>query len=256
LKVTEVVMRNIPMHFSGNHACILGASSGLGMAVAQLLSDAGFRLTLSACSHDGLERIASAFPEATVVELNLETVARSADTEQQSQLRNIDSPDYLVDCMQSDFEAFISGAEPARIAQYMETNISGRAICLRHLSRLMLAKRFGRCVFISSTAAALPNAGQGFYAAAKLAGEALYQNLGVELGGRGVTSCSFRIGYVESGRGATFLEKNPQAVQRSPAKRAMTPDEISHTVAFLLSDAAHMINGTTVTMDGGLTACK
>lgn len=253
-------MHNIPMNLSGKHACVLGASSDLGMAVAKILSDAGLRLTLSACSENGINRITSAFPTATIVGLNLETVAQGTviDTDKpvDAALGSIASPDYLVDCMQSDFEAFIAGAEPADIAQYMEANITGRAICLRHISRMMLANRFGRCVFISSTAAALPNSGQGFYAASKLAGEALYQNLGVELGGRGVTSCSLRLGYVLSGRGNKFIENNPQVVTRSPAKRAVSPDEAARTVAFLLSDDARMINGTSITMDGGLTACK
>ena len=253
-------MQNIPMNLSGKHACILGASSDLGMAVAKTLSDADLRLTLSACSENGINRITSAFPTATIVGLNLETVAQGTviDTDKtvDAALGSIASPAYLVDCMQSDFEAFIAGAEPADIAQYMEANITGRAICLRHISRMMLANRFGRCLFISSTAAALPNSGQGFYAASKLAGEALYQNLGVELGGRGVTSCSLRLGYVLSGRGSKFIENNPQAVTRSPAKRAVSPDEAARTVAFLLSDDARMINGTSITMDGGLTACK
>ena len=253
-------MHNIPMQLSGNHACVLGASSDLGMAVAKILSDAGLRLTLSACSENGINRITSEFPTATIVGLNLETVAQGAvidtGTNVDATLGSINSPDYLVDCMQSDFEAFIAGAEPADIAQYMEANITGRALCLRHISRMMLANRFGRCLFISSTAAALPNSGQGFYAASKLAGEALYQNLGVELGGRGVTSCSLRLGYVQSGRGNKFIENNPQAVIRSPAKRAVSPDEAARTVTFLLSDDARMINGTSITMDGGLTACK
>ncbi|MEZ6854029.1 SDR family NAD(P)-dependent oxidoreductase [Halodesulfovibrio aestuarii] len=249
-------MHNIPMRFSGEHACVLGASSDLGMAVAKVLSDAGLRLTLSACSEKGIARISSAFPTATILKLNLAAVAHNATMQPDATLESIDSPEYLVDCMQSNFEEFVTGAEPVDVANYMETNISGRAICLRYISRMMLANRFGRCVFISSTAAALPNAGQGFYAASKLAGEALYQNLGVELGGRGVTACSLRLGYVQSGRGNTFIESNPQAVKRCPAKRAVTPDEVASTVAFLLSDNATMINGTAITMDGGLTACK
>ncbi|SIO34525.1 SDR family NAD(P)-dependent oxidoreductase [Halodesulfovibrio marinisediminis] len=253
-------MHNLSMRLSGEHACILGASSDLGMAIARRLSDAGLRLTLSACSNNGLARLKTAFPTATVVKINMEKIAHDVATQSgeaiDTALGKIDSPDYLVDCMQSDFEAFVAGADATDIAKYMETNISGRAICLRHISRMMLAKRSGRCVFISSTAAALPNAGQGFYAASKQAGEAIYQNLGIELGGRGITSCSLRLGYVLSGRGTAFIENNPQAIKRIPAKRAATPDEVACTIAFLLSDEARMINGTTITMDGGLTACK
>lgn len=250
----------ISMRFSGNHACILGASSDLGMAIAQTLDAAGFSLTLSACSPKGLVRIQSAFPTATILRLNLEEIANDESmktgAENMSAFEGIMSPHYLVDCMQSDFEAFIAGADPVAAAKYLQANISGRAICLRYIARQMLAKRKGRCLFLSSTAAQLPNAGQGFYAASKQAGEALYQNLGIELGGRGITTCSLRLGYVHSGRGTTFIENNPQTIKRIPAKRAATPDEVARTVAFLLSDDAQLFNGVTLTMDGGLTACK
>ena len=251
---------SISMRFSGDHACVLGASSDIGMAIAQTLDAAGFSLTLSACSQRGLERIKSVFPAATILKLNLEEIANcegiNAGTGDIPFFEKIASPDYLVDCMHSDFEAFIAGADPVAASTYLQANISGRAICLRYIARQMLAKRKGRCLFISSTAAQLPNAGQGFYAASKQAGEALYQNLGIELGGRGVTTCSLRLGYVHSGRGTTFIENNPQTIKRIPAKRAATPDEVARTVTFLLSDDAHLFNGVTLTMDGGLTACK
>lgn len=252
-------MHSLPMHFTGTHACVLGASSDIGMAVAKKLSEAGMQLTLSACSEKGIARITSAFPAATILELNLEKVARSVTIDTgvtNSPLGQIQQPDYLVDCMQSDFEGFIAGAAPKDIARYFETNISGRSICLRHVSRMMLGKRFGRCLFVSSTAGALPNAGQGFYAASKRAGEALFQNLGIELAARGVTSCSIRLGYVQSGRGTAYIKNNPEAVKLSPARRAITSEEAASTIIFLLSDEAQMINGTTITMDGGLTACK
>ena len=71
----------------------------------------------------------------------------------------------------------------------------------------MLARRFGRCVFVSSSAAECPAEGQGYYAAAKLAGEALYRSLAVELSGRGITACSLRQSCLYAGRCAVFLER-------------------------------------------------
>ena len=254
------MQHSLSMNFSGDHAYVLGASSDLGMAVATLLDEAGISLTLSAASNKGLTRIASAFPKATILELNLEKIAAAATIESGAELvspfEGLIPPDYLVDCMQSDFESFIASAEPADAARYLSTNISARAVCLREASRMMLAKRFGRCVFVSSTAAQLPNAGQGYYAAAKQAGEALYKSLGTELGRRGVTTCSLRLGYVESGRGTKFLAENPQTLKRIPTRRAVTAKEAAQTISFLLSNGAAMINATTLTMDGGLTACK
>jgi 3-oxoacyl-[acyl-carrier protein] reductase len=110
-------------------------------------------------------------------------------------------------------------------------------------------------VFISSTAAARPNPGQGFYAAAKLASEALYRNMGLELGGRGITTIILRPGYVNTGRGRTYLEEK-NVLKAVPIKRAVTQEEIAETVLFLLSESAAGMNATIITMDGGLTYGK
>ena len=121
----------------------------------------------------------------------------------------------------------------------------------------MLKKRKGRLVFISSAAAARPNPGQGFYAAPKLASEALYRNMGLELGERGVTTVILRPGYIDAGRGRIYLQKQDRKIlEMTPIKRAITGEEIAQTILFLLSDSAAGINATEISMDGGLTSGK
>jgi 3-oxoacyl-[acyl-carrier protein] reductase len=138
---------------------------------------------------------------------------------------------------------------------YFTENISFRAEVLKTAGRIMLRKRKGRLVFISSTAAARPNPGQGFYAAAKLASEALYRNMGLELGGRGITTVILRPGYVNAGRGRAYMEEK-NVLEAVPIKRAVTKEEIAETVLFLLSESAAGMNATIITMDGGLTYGK
>jgi len=88
--------------------------------------------------------------------------------------------DYLVDFAQGDFESLVGSADPDLIHPYFSENVSSRAELLRRAARAMLRKKHGRMVYISSAAAARSNPGQGFYAAAKLASEALYRNVGIE----------------------------------------------------------------------------
>ncbi len=121
----------------------------------------------------------------------------------------------------------------------------------------MLAHKKGRIVYISSTAAGRPNPGQGFYAAAKKAAEALYHNLGLELAGRGITTVTLRLGYVDAGRGRRYLVQNTrQALAKVPLGRSLAIAEIVDTIMFLLCDSAAGFNATVLTMDGGLSAGK
>jgi 3-oxoacyl-[acyl-carrier protein] reductase len=168
-----------------------------------------------------------------------------------------DNLDFMVDFAQGNYESLIASADEDSVYRYFTENISFRAEALKIAGRTMLKKRKGRIVFISSAAAQRPNPGQGFYAAAKLASEALYRNMGLELGERGVTTVILRPGYVDAGRGSIYIQgQEGKSLQTVPIKRAITWDEIAQTILFLLSDSAAGINATEISMDGGLTSGK
>ncbi len=121
----------------------------------------------------------------------------------------------------------------------------------------MIQKKYGRLIYISSTAALRPNPGQGFYAAAKAASEALYKNLGIELGSKGITTTSIRPGYIDCGRGEQYIQKNSSdLVQKIPIGRYLAAQEVAENILFFLSDHAAAYNATEIVLDGGLTATK
>ena len=220
---------------------ITGGSSQLGMALARALREEGAK-TLSVCrSSEGLARCGEA---------GLSCLPLDEPESLPERCRGLlgEPPAHLVDLMHSRFESLIAGAAPEAIMEWAAVDIGLRARLVRAVGRSMLARRFGRCVFVSSSAAECPAEGQGYYAAAKLAGEALYRSLAVELSGRGVTACSL---------GAVFLERRREAVEkRMPIGRLVRMDEAVETVLFLLSASASSVNGTVVTLDGGLSATK
>ena len=79
--------------------------------------------------------------------------------------RTSSSCDFLVDFAQSDYEAFIAGADESRIYSYFMENVAARAVFLKHVTLAMLGRRRGRLVYVSSSAAERPAPGQGFYSA-------------------------------------------------------------------------------------------
>jgi 3-oxoacyl-[acyl-carrier protein] reductase len=81
--------------------------------------------------------------------------------------------------------------------------------------------------------------------------------MGLELGERGVTTVILRPGYIEAGRGRIYLQgQDRKILEMVPIRRAITGEEISQTILFLLSDGASAINATEISMDGGLTSGK
>lgn len=229
---------------------ITGGSSRLGMALAGALREEGVR-TLSVCrSEEGLARCAGAGLCALIL-------GEPESLPERCRERLGEPPAHMADLMHSRFESLVATAPPEAIMEWAAVDIGLRARLVRAVGRSMLARRFGRCVFVSSSAAECPAEGQGYYAAAKLAGEALYRSLGVELSARGVTACSLRLSWLDAGRGAAFLESRREAaLRRMPTGRLVGLGEAVETLLFLLSASAASVNGTAVTLDGGLSATK
>ena len=193
--------------FSGCRSLILGGSSELGLVLAELMIREGLFPFLTYRKREGRKRIIDRLEKfegsySTVYfDLGIPESAASLFEELNQDL------DYLVDLAQGDFEDLIGFADSSDVEKYFLENITARARVIKMAGRVMLRKRNGRLVFISSAAAGKPNSGQGFYAASKLAAEALYRNLGLEMECRGVTSVSLRPGYFDSGRGRRYLQK-------------------------------------------------
>lgn len=228
---------------------ILGGSSALGRALALALRDEGAQAACVCRDDAGRDRCAREGLPALVL-ADPETLPARAEA-------LLGQPvGHLADLLHSRFEQLVAMAAPQAIEQWADNDISLRARCLRAVSRAMLARRFGRCVFVSSSAAQRPSPGQGWYAAAKLAGEGLYRSLGVELAGRGISACSVRLSWLDAGRGHDFLARHAHVARAMPAGRCLSPGDVLPGLCFLLSAEAAAINGSVVTLDGGLGALK
>jgi 3-oxoacyl-[acyl-carrier protein] reductase len=245
--------------FPNERVLILGGTSQIGLALAQRLVARGLKPVLAwrreRSRKTAIERLTAwAAPVPTGDFVHLEMKER-ASVEALFH-RCGPPPDALVDLAQGDLEALVGSVDPVRLELFVKAHLTHRALILRQAVRIFLDKGQGRAVLVSSTAAERSNPGQAFYAAVKQGAEALYRNLGIELGGRGGTTVTLRPGYVDAGRGRAYLRAVPEALAGVPTGRALTAGEVADALVFLLSDNARGFNATELTMDGGLTAAK
>jgi len=255
---------------SGGHALVLGGGSVLAQCVATRLLAMGTQVTLTVRTPEQcpevLETLCAGGAPGTcaavrVLPLALETAR--VGCEQLVSVLASDVPGYLVDCLHPGLEGYVAAMDPDVAEAYFAAAIGARHRILQAVTRLMLSARrkaatrlVGRLLFVSSAAAGMPGAGQGYYAAVKVAAEALYRSVGLELAGRGITTVSLRPGFVAAGRGERYLSEHPEVLRTVPLGRAITADEVASAILWLLSDQAVAVNATTITMDGGMSAGK
>jgi 3-oxoacyl-[acyl-carrier protein] reductase len=116
----------------------------------------------------------------------------------------------------------------------------------------MVRARYGRIVNVASVVGPRANAGQANYAAAKAGLIGMTKTVAVEVARRGVTVNAVAPGLIDT---ALTADLNGNGLLDAvPARRAGTPEEVAAAVRFLASDGAAYVTGTTLFVDGGLSA--
>lgn len=135
----------------------------------------------------------------------------------------------------------------------LSVNLFGMFACARAAAKIMMKKRFGRIINLTSVVGFTGNIGQANYSAAKAGAVAMTKTLALELAGRNITVNAVAPGFIEtdmtSGLDASIKES---LLCRIPLGRLGRPEEIAAAVAFLASPEAAYITGQTLHVNGGL----
>src|SRR3954451_20038009 len=133
----------------------------------------------------------------------------------------------------------------------IDTNLSAAFWTTRRDLGPMLRARFGRVVNVASVVGPRANAGQSNCAASKAGLIGLTKTVAAEVARRVVTVNAVAPGFVETEMTADVPAEVLSAV---PARRPGTPDEVAACVRFLVGEGASYVTGTTLTVDGGMSA--
>jgi 3-oxoacyl-[acyl-carrier protein] reductase len=135
----------------------------------------------------------------------------------------------------------------------LDINLKGAFLCTKAASKIMMKSRWGRIINIASVVGVMGNAGQANYSASKAGIIGLTKSCAKELAGRNITVNAVAPGYIQT----EMTERLPEAAKEGflsniPLKRAGTPKDVAHIIAFLASDNAEYITGQVLHCDGGM----
>jgi 3-oxoacyl-[acyl-carrier protein] reductase len=133
----------------------------------------------------------------------------------------------------------------------IDTNLTAAFRSTRRALRGMIRERFGRIINIASVVGPRANAGQCNYAAAKAGLIGMTRTVAVEVARRGVTVNAIAPGLIETDMTAGL---NGDLLGSVPARRAGQPEDVAACARFLASEGAGYVTGSTLYVDGGLSA--
>ena len=151
-------------------------------------------------------------------------------------------------------DASIKKMTPELWQQVIDVNLTGVFYCCKCASEVMVEKGYGCIINASSVVALYGNFGQTNYVATKAGLIGMTKTLARELGRKGVTVNAVAPGFIAT----EMVKKMPPEVlkgmeEKVPLKRLGQPEEIAAAYLFLASDDAAYINGTVLSVDGGIT---
>ncbi len=235
-------------------ALVTGSSRGIGAATAKLLAADGWPVRINyRADEDGARRVAeeigTAGGRATVVQGDVGDAAQVASLLEPGE----DGPVLvLVNNAGLRRDGLSPQIEDEQWQQVIDVNLTGTFRATRAALPHMLRARFGRVVNVSSVVGLHANPGQANYAASKAGVIGFTKTVAAEVARRGVTVNAVVPGLIATDLAEEVLEGD--LAKAIPARRIGSAEEVAACIRFLASDDASYVTGTTLTVDGGLSA--
>lgn len=240
----------------GKVALVLGASAGIGRAVAAALAGEGARVAMASRSKERIEAAAAELEGAAAF------VADAADSERLARL-----PIEVTEAIgrPADILVLNTGGPPAGGAldhgidewqdAYRSLVLAPRILAGGVLPA-MRAQGWGRIVNVGSTTTIDPNPELSLSNTHRAAAVGWLKTLAREVAAEGITVNTVATGRFRTDRMSELYGSieavEEQAAAEVPAARLGTPEEYGDLVAFLCSERAAYITGTVIPIDGGL----
>lgn len=247
-------MKNIKYNFENKKVVITGGAAGIGFELVHSFLQAGASVTVWDYSESALEKARGELKEyASRLSTNsINVVDRSSLEKAAAQLSDID---ILINNAGITRDKSFAKMTPEDWDLVIQTNLTG----LFNVSRSLFEKfnsqsLHKRIINISSVVALYGNFGQANYVASKSGVIGLTKTLAKELGKKGFTVNAVAPGFIKTAMTSAMPAEVLQQMQsKVPVARLGQVADIANACLFLSSEESSYINGTVISVDGGVT---
>ena len=245
---------------TGRRALITGSSQGIGLALAKGLAEAGAEIIFNGRDAAKLAKATEGLREAggkaseLVFDVTDHAGVRAAVDRFEAEVGAID---ILINNAGMQQRAPLEEFPADGFERLLQTNIAGVFHVGQAVARHMIARGRGKIVNICSVQTALARPGIAPYTATKGAVANLTKGMATDWAKYGLQCNGLAPGYFETPLNQALVDDPDFTAwlsKRTPAGRWGKVEELVGTAIFLSSDASSFVNGTTIFVDGGITA--
>ena len=248
------------LDLTGRTAVVIGATSGIGRAIAIGLAEAGADVVPTGRR----EKLAREAAEE-IVGRGRQSLAMTADVSNEDSLqaladaaiRKFGKVDILVNAAGRTTRRPTLEVSDAEWNEILDTNLTGMLRACRVFGRHMIERGYGRIINIGSLTSVVALYEVAAYGASKAGVAALTKSLAVEWAPYGVCVNAILPGVFRTALNEGLLdgtERGRELLLRTPMKRFGQPEEPAGAAVFLASEAAGFVTGHLLAVDGGFLA--
>ncbi len=242
--------------FAGKTAVITGAAQGIGLAIAEKYAASGVNCAMIDISETVVAAAGNLKNEFPVEILPLcvdISDEKACDEAFREIFRKFGSIDFLVNNAGITRDNLLVRMSEEDFSAVISVNLKGTFLASKAAARVMMKKRQGRIINISSVVGQMGNAGQTNYAASKAGIIGLTKSLARELASRNILVNAVAPGFVKTDMTEKLKsEIKEKLLKMIPLGRFAEPRDVANAVIFLSGENSSYITGEVLAVNGGI----